>query len=41
MNVIACARRERVYISIVSKEVSKNSGQNVLNILKHEYGIAV
>ena len=27
MNVIACARRGRVYISIVSKEVSKKLGE--------------
>ena len=37
MNVITCTRRVRVYISIVSKEVSKNWGKNALYILKHEY----
>ena len=29
--------RVRVYISIVSKVVSKNWGKNALYILKHEY----
>ena len=37
MNVITCTRRVRVYISIVSKEVSKDWGKNALYILKHEY----